>query len=381
MRVLFVPREDADRIFGGDVVQMRKTAESLERLGVDVVTGPARRACEEPFDVVHLWTSLHTPAVLNDQLDALQPARANTKIALSTIWAPHHLVRWMDTARRWLFSLHPDPERISLTSARNELQQIADRSLDFTLGGEKLTAFAPHPLTPDCRQVLARVDTILPNSWMELQAIFTYLGDFCNYAIVPNAVDPADFAVGESAELPPELASAPYAMMCARFDTRKQQDLAMLAIKELGIPILFVGHQTDTEIFDRVRALGNTAKAPVYYVSFTPHERLAHLYRGARIHILPSIFESPGLSSLEAALLDCSIVTGNLGYESEYFAESAYYCDPCNAFSVARAIERAWTEHDTTTARRELLRERILTNYTWPAAAQATKTAYEKMLN
>jgi glycosyltransferase involved in cell wall biosynthesis len=379
VRVLFVPREDAPRIFGGDVVQMRKTADALRALEIEVDVGTVQLASEHPYDIVHLWTSLHTPGVLTAQLNALEPVRACSRVALSTIWAPHHLVRWMDAARRWLFTIHQDGASISLRTAERELRQIAARTLDFTLDGGRMTAFAPHPFTHECRSVLARVDLILPNSWMELQAIFAYLGDFAEYSVVPNAVDAIDFEGADPDEVPQELRGAPFALMCARFDTRKQQDFAMLAVKELGFPIVFVGERTDAEIFARMQAIAKGARAPVYHYPFASHERLRHLYAGGRVHLLPSIFESPGLSSLEAALLDCSVVTGNLAFESEYFRDAAYYCDPCDAFSIARAVEKAWNGHDADRARRERLRERIVSDFTWSAAARATLNGYYRI--
>ena len=118
MRVLFVPRDDAAEIFGGDVVQMKATASELRGLGVNVEMGPPQKAQEAQYDVVHLWTSLHFPNVIARQLDVLEPVRGRSLIAHSTICAPHHLVRWMDAARRWLFTIHPDGARTSLETAR-----------------------------------------------------------------------------------------------------------------------------------------------------------------------------------------------------------------------------------------------------------------------
>jgi glycosyltransferase involved in cell wall biosynthesis len=166
--------------------------------------------------------------------------------------------------------------------------------------------------------------------------------------------------------------------MSARFDSRKQQDFAMLALRELDIPLVFVGDVTDEEIFTRMRALAVGRKAHVVHYPFLPHSRLRHLYAGARVHFLPSIFESPGLSSLEAALLDCSVVVGNLAFESEYFQDGAYYCDPCDAFSIRRAVQTAWDEHDETPHRRKVLADRIRTHYTWRHAAEATLRAYKR---
>lgn len=378
MRVLFVPRDDAAEIFGGDVVQMEATANEMRELGVNVEMGPPQKALEEQYDVVHLWTSLHFPNVIARQLDVLEPVRARSLIAHSTIWAPHHLVRWMDAARRWLFTIHPDGARTSLETARPELEQIAGRILDFTLHDQTLTAFAPHPFTYDCRAVLRRIDLILPNSWMELQAIFSYLGDFGSHAVVPNAVDTKLFEDADPLQVPDELRGVPFATMSARFDTRKQQDFAMLALKELPIPLVFVGERTDEEIFQRTMALAKSHRAPVYYFPFMPHDKLRHVYAAARLHFLPSIFESPGLSSLEAALSDCAIVTGNLAFESEYFRDGAYYCDPCNAFSIERAVRLAWENFERDGERRAALRERIRKNYTWKRAAEETLKAYER---
>jgi glycosyltransferase involved in cell wall biosynthesis len=285
----------------------------------------------------------------------------------------------MDAARRWLFSRCPDGARLNVEMARNDLQAIAARSLDFTLDdGERLSAFAPHPGVQFCRDVLRRVDLILPNSWMELQAVFSYLGDFAAHAVVPNAVDAGDFDGADIGELPPELKAGHYAIMSARFDTRKQQDFAMLAIKDLDIPMVFVGDATDREIFERMKALASNRRAPVVYYPFLPHSRLRHLYAGARVHLLPAIFESPGLSSMEAALLDCAIVTGNLAFESEYFQDGAYYCDPCDAFSIRRAVQDAWESYDDESHRRTVLAERIRREYTWHHAAEATLRAYKR---
>jgi len=380
VRILFVPRDDADQMFGGDVVQMNKTAEALRALGVFVDIGSTARAAESHYDVVHLWTSLHLPAELAPQVLELAPLRGRSLIALSTIWAPHHIVRWMDAARRWLFGRRPNAAELPIdTGFGDDLDAIAWRTIDFSIEGQpKLSAFAPHPFMGQCREILRGVDLILPNSWMELKAIFEYLGDFCAHAVVPNAVDARDFEGADLDALPDDLRGEPYALMSARFDSRKQQDFAMLAIKDLNIPMVFVGEATDKEILERTRTLARGSSAPVFCHPFVPHGQLRNLYAGARVHLLPSLFESPGLASLEAALLDCAIVVGNLGFESEYFQDGAYYCDPCSVFSIRNAVARAWNDYPEEARRRKILADRIRRDYTWHAAAEATLRAYRR---
>ena len=380
MRVLFVPREDAYRVFGGDVVQMEATARELRAIGVEVEIASAQRACEADFDVVHLWTSLHLPDRIEQQLDVLAPVRNRVRVALSPIWAPHHTLRWMHAARRWLFESTADRGSLDIVNARDTLEKIARRSVDITVDGTTLTAWTAHPSTAACRGVLSRLDTILPNSWMELAAIFTYLGDFCEHAVVPNAVDAALFTAGDPAAVPTELQAAPFALMSARFDARKQQDFVLLALKRTEYPLVFIGDATDPEIFARFRELGSRREAPVYYYPAIPQQQLRHFYAAARVHLLPSLFESPGLSSLEALLAGAATVVGNLGFESEYFGDAAYYCDPCDAWSILRATQRAWNRYERDAALREQGRRRILEEFTWPAAAAATLHAYERVL-
>ena len=58
----------------------------------------------------------------------------------------------------------------------------------------------------------------------------------------------------------------------------------------------------------------------VTFAGQVPHDStaLADLYQGARVHILPSWFETTGLVSLEAALSGCSVVSTERGHAEEY---------------------------------------------------------------
>jgi glycosyltransferase involved in cell wall biosynthesis len=104
--------------------------------------------------------------------------------------------------------------------------------------------------------------------------------------------------------------------------------------------------------------------------SFAPHE-LSALYRRARVHVVPSWFETTGLVSLEAALSGCSIATTDRGYAGEYFDRFAWYLDPGKEGSILQAVRGAWDDPPSPE-----LRERILDRYTWSHVARATLAAY-----
>ena len=79
----------------------------------------------------------------------------------------------------------------------------------------------------------------------------------------------------------------------------------------------------------------------VKFYDFVSHDELARLYQRAKIHILPSWIETPGLSSLEAAAMGCTVVVTDRGDTEWYFGDQAYYVEPGNKLSIRRTIETA----------------------------------------
>lgn len=379
VKVLFAPRPDWKVAFGGDTVQMNATAERLRELGITVDIERPENADAAAYDAIHLWTSLQMPNEFINDVNALQSVRPRTKIVLSPVWAPQHTLRWMSFARNWLFGKYADLASLTLDGAADDLRAISQRSMAFQTPQMQVRPFDQDPLAMPLRQALERIDMILPNSWMELQAIHEHIGVVCDFNIVPNAVDTTLFLQGDEAPVPDYLRDAPFAMMSARFDSRKQQDFVLLALKDLDIPLLFVGAVAEQTIFDRFKALGSQRRAPVYYFPKIDQIALRSLYAAAAVHFLPSIFESPGLSSIEAALLDCSLVVGGIAFETEYFRNEAYYCDPCDAWSIREAVKTAFENHGQDAGRRQTLRNRILERYTWQHAASETAEAYSRV--
>ncbi len=65
---------------------------------------------------------------------------------------------------------------------------------------------------------------------------------------------------------------------------------------------------------------------------------LASAYAAAKIFLLPSLFETPGIASMEAALAGAEVVTTPFGGVKEYFGSSAYYADPHSVNSIVEAV-------------------------------------------
>ena len=105
-------------------------------------------------------------------------------------------------------------------------------------------------------------------------------------------------------------------------------------------------------------------------------EQLIDYYKSAKVHVLPSWFETTGLSSLEAAAMGCSIVITDKGDTKEYFGNHAVYCSPSSASDILSAVEKA-----AGLPVNDVLQQKIFTQYTWQQASRRTAEGYKKIIN
>jgi glycosyltransferase involved in cell wall biosynthesis len=228
---------------------------------------------------------------------------------------------------------------------------------------EMLAAFAI-----EATALYESADLLLPNSQMEADQLIRDLGVTTPIRIVPNAVDPGLFPPG-----------APWnerdgVLYVGRIEPHKNQLGLIRALKGTGVRLRIVGgaHPDHPEYAEAVRA---EADGFVEMVGHVDHAHLKDYYGRALVHACPSMFETTGLVSLEAALSGCNVVSTVEGYAREYLQDLATYCDPHNETSIREAVFAALSLPQQTR-----LRERILDNYTWEHTAAATAAAYHDLL-
>ncbi|MDB2454667.1 glycosyltransferase [Planktomarina temperata] len=88
------------------------------------------------------------------------------------------------------------------------------------------------------------------------------------------------------------------------------------------------------KVLERIANSGNIAILP----KINDKEALRILYSGAVAHLLPSILEAPGNSSLEALACGTPVLVGDRPATREYFGNDAEYCDPRSVQSISSAI-------------------------------------------
>jgi len=126
---------------------------------------------------------------------------------------------------------------------------------------------------------------------------------------------------------------------------------------------------------DYYRRCRNIAAKNIIFLDHLSQKELVQYYQKAKVHILPSWFETCGLSTLEAAAMGCNVVITDKGFTREYFEDFAFYCDPSSPASILEAVENA-----ASSPARQGLQEKILNCYTWKKAARETLKAYQKIL-
>jgi glycosyltransferase involved in cell wall biosynthesis len=210
-------------------------------------------------------------------------------------------------------------------------------------------------------------DLLLPNSESEGEAIRRDLYVTTPQWVVPNGVEP-DLFTGA----PPEGRTG--VLVVGRVEPHKNQLALIRALRGTGIQVTIVGdpHPDHEQYYARCLHEG---RGQVVFHAAVPHDELPRLYARARVHALPSFFETTGLVSLEAGLMGCNLVSTSRGFARDYLHDLARYCEPDDIRSIRAAVTEAY---DAPFDPR--LRELILGNYTWTKAAQATEAAYADLL-
>lgn len=105
-------------------------------------------------------------------------------------------------------------------------------------------------------------------------------------------------------------------------------------------------------------------------------EMLASAYAASDVFVLPSLFETPGIAALEAALAGAKIVITPHGGTTEYFASLATYVNPTSVDSIREGILQAIAR-----PRDHALQDRVRGKYLWSEVATETAAVYRAVIS
>lgn len=354
-----VIRPDADERPGGDIVQATRTAEALRRLGMTVTMSSGGDVGSA--DLVHIF-NLQTA---DWTLGQVRAARALHKpVVLSPIY-------WRDARLPFGAILRMAAVLPHLPAAVSPGPTVAKPTVPLLPAAHRKAAAL----------ALAGADAVLPNSEAEARHLFADFPAALNRGTpvlaVPNGVDVEGFDRARAQPPDPLVRTLPsrFVLCASRIEYRKNTLALIRATKRLGLPLVLAGLPVESTAWHRAYAAACRAEGDaVRFLGPLPQDRLWALYRACAVHALPSFFETPGLSSLEAGLAGARVVTTPHGSTREYFEDLVEYANPLSVRSIAAAIERALERPvDPTLAAR--MREK----YTWDRAAAATLDAYRRV--
>ena len=363
MKVLFYnTRTDSLKNWGGDTTQLRATQQELEKLGVQVVYDEEDLRDPAGYEIVHLFNLQRA----ENGVDLAERARARGRpVALSTIW--------------WDLSyLDRSPERQSFRRYNPVSRALLSISPSLSFSCRQLRRFMSRRTRREVRarrRLLEIADALLPNSYAELEILvqqFRMPQLRAKAFVVPNGVTVLERDNVQLRDHWPQLPER-YVLEAANCHHLKGQAKVIRALMEdRDLPVVFAGGGFDgTDYGTWCRQLAQ-ARGNVFFLGVVPHPRMPLLYRHAGVHVLPSLRESPGLASLEAAAYGANCVVSIHCPVEEYFGKDAFVCDPDDLGSIRRAVLRAWTDPPTSA-----LRSRVLSSFTWARAAQRTYEAYQ----
>jgi glycosyltransferase involved in cell wall biosynthesis len=326
MKVLFQARPDFMKNPAGDTVQLVSTGQELKNLGVEVHLSADPNIELSPYDLVHIF---NITRIKESYMFFLNAQKQKKKIVLSPIYWPPYAY--------------------------------------FKREGASINALAVWKhMQPMRARLVSECTLLLPNSQIEMDVLQHDFLKTASHKVVPNGFP--DSFIGTTPQLFHEqFPNTPkeFVLCAARISSRKNQHWLAKICQELGLSLVIIGPVNDQKYFESVKSFPN-----VIYLGTLQGELLASAYSAAKVHALPSWFETPGLSSIEGGACGTVVISTDQGSPKEYFRDMALYVRPMDNLSLRTALEQAFNSSPLP------LMHHIHQHYPWSKVAAMTLEAY-----
>lgn len=328
MNVLLCIREDYMKNFAGDSMQLIMTSKYLNKLGVNVTINSGNIADYSSYDLIHLFNLTRVSETYRYYKIACYYKK---KIVISPIY--------------W----NLEPYYYSI----NDIKSL----------------FVWKKWEPYRKIILEQCNAIYPNSEIESIHIKNQFGENLKCTVIYNGVEVNEYTPRYDFKKRYNLND--YVLCSARICQRKNQQILASICNELGIDLVLIGNINDNTYFEKCIKFKN-----VHYLGYMNNLDLYNAYSFAKLHVLPSFVETPGLSSLEAALNGCTIVSTEIGSAIEYFNDMALYCNPYNYTDILKTIDKGlnYPKNDN-------LKKHIIQNYSWEKCLKLLYESYISLFN
>lgn len=339
MRIAFCNRPDYDNPLGGDAIQMLKTKHYLEinySVIIDIIT--------DPMEITSKYSIVHVFNFITYKISKKFIKRANM-YGIPVVSSPIYWdYSYASTSK--LFYLIGYPNHLNEFTI-NILKKIVKLLGNFTLKPIGVSS----TFKRNAKWMYEKSDFVAPNSLEEANLLLDWINkkDTSNkIRIVYNATD-----ITENQTITPiseNLFHANYGipkdyiLQVGRIEFCKNQLNLIAALKENSeIPIVFIGKIIDLSYYKKLKKLADK-RGNVYFIDAVSHSEISSFFRFAKLHVLLSLRESPGLVNIEALSNGCPIVISDKRFlpVNTYFSNQPYIVNPLNISEVRDIILNAY---------------------------------------
>lgn len=353
MRIVFGIRPDYMTNRGGDTFQMLKTKLYLEQYDdtlVDVISSPDE--LDSRCDILHIFNMQNCDFAYS----MIQSAKMKgIKVVLSPIVWRFGNAGYVNKVMRLTHSM----------SAVRTFQ-FANRFFESLSINRNRNAK---------KYILQNCDIVLPNSNEEGDILREQYGVSFNEMVVPNCIDIKLMEEHQDINIPED-----FVLQVGRIEpTKNQLSLLQAMMEHKDIPLIFIGKQNKRKKFyiDELKKLA-AIRGNTFFIEELPQTQLAQYYKAAKVHVLPSFRESPGLVTLEALFYGCNIVVSDDRFcpvKYYRFDKLGYVCDPYSLESIEEAVISAYRDKTVSVGKD------YFDFFSYRNAAKITRQAYLQVID
>ena len=379
MKVLLVNHGRASEWGGGDGVQIRETQKRLEQRGHQVDAVNADNPDTQGYDIVHIFNS----RVIESLRQQIYQCKANgVKVVISPIWVSINKALW---GSRGSVGILQKGVAEGAASIEGILQEFKQRKLSVKLQDGTVVESTGEingslDSTREISNLLKQADGLIPNSYLELQAVRSdHQWYKSNFEVAHYGVDPKIFLEADPKTFREQTGiKSKFVMQAGRIEPAKNQAMLCWALRKSNVPVVLIGSKKHWPSYAELckEILGDR----LTIIEHLPQELLSSAYAAAGVHVLPSWMETCGLVTLEAALSGTPVVGSTFGHELEYLQNDAEYGDPADPESICDAVLNA-IEAGKYNYKACNLKKRILEDFNWEKTTEKTEKMYKVILN
>ena len=342
MRVVMATYPAVSLLHGGPRTQILETARFLSAHGVDAKlfdawSPPSRANC----DLLHLFAA---------NIGTYHLAREVAGLGIPMVVSPI------------VFSRHSP----GVVRRRVRLMGLLQRL--------RPGIWSDYGLTAEICHWAARV---APNTEAEAELVIRGYGIPASVVkVIPNGVDER-FAGGDPELFRKQYGLDGFILSVGHIGPARKNTLSLIrALGGLDHPAVIIGRVTGDAAGEAcVREAATYRNVLLIDRLENDSAMLASAYAACRVFALPSLFETPGIAALEAALAGARVVITPFGGTREYFEDMATYVDPNSVESIRGGIRHALDSPSN-----PRLQEHIRKKFLWQRVAELTAGLYRDAL-